>query len=134
MSFPLVFPSEVAVPKYARRLNMLRRTRRAPNACSWCHHRKVRCDASILGSPCTRCRQDGRKECILRAKNPNPQQSVAYWKVLRDDLVLSCERLSDHNNQHTLHLPVINHQRRTTNLEAMEIPQTTVLHRSDQIR
>ncbi|CAG7988360.1 unnamed protein product [Penicillium salamii] len=48
---------------------MLRRTRRAPTACSWCQHRKVRCDASILGSPCTRCRQDGRKECILRTNN-----------------------------------------------------------------
>ncbi|KAJ6095170.1 hypothetical protein N7467_002683 [Penicillium canescens] len=47
---------------------MLRRTRRAPNACSWCHHRKVRCDASILGSPCTRCRQDGRQNCTLRSK------------------------------------------------------------------
>ncbi|OQE42261.1 hypothetical protein PENCOP_c004G07000 [Penicillium coprophilum] len=49
---------------------MLRRTRRSPTACSWCRYRKVRCDASILGSPCTRCRQDGRSECILRAQNP----------------------------------------------------------------
>ncbi|PLN86931.1 hypothetical protein BDW42DRAFT_189845 [Aspergillus taichungensis] len=49
---------------------MLRRTRRAPKACSWCHHRKVRCDASIRGCPCTRCRQDGRPECILRGKLP----------------------------------------------------------------
>ncbi|KAJ5807958.1 hypothetical protein N7474_009227 [Penicillium riverlandense] len=47
---------------------MLRRTRRAPSACSWCHHRKVRCDASILGCPCTRCRQDGRTDCVLRGK------------------------------------------------------------------
>ncbi|OQE25661.1 hypothetical protein PENFLA_c008G01993 [Penicillium flavigenum] len=49
---------------------MLRRTRRSPTACSWCRQRKVRCDASLLGSPCTRCRQDGRTECNLRAKNP----------------------------------------------------------------
>ncbi|KAL4865000.1 hypothetical protein BDV12DRAFT_211283 [Aspergillus spectabilis] len=49
---------------------MLRRTRRAPKACSWCHHRKVRCDASIRGCPCTRCRQDGRPECVLRGKLP----------------------------------------------------------------
>ncbi|CBF84227.1 Zn(II)2Cys6 transcription factor [Aspergillus nidulans FGSC A4] len=49
---------------------MLRRTRRAPKACSWCHHRKVRCDASIRGCPCTRCRQDGRPECVLRGKMP----------------------------------------------------------------
>ncbi|KAJ5688517.1 hypothetical protein N7462_002909 [Penicillium macrosclerotiorum] len=51
---------------------MLRRTRRAPTACSWCHHRKVRCDASLLGCPCTRCRQDGRSDCTLRAKCPKP--------------------------------------------------------------
>lgn len=43
------------------------RTRRAPTACSWCRYRKVRCDASILGCPCTRCRQDGRSNCVLRA-------------------------------------------------------------------
>ncbi|KAL4925692.1 Zn(II)2Cys6 transcription factor [Aspergillus undulatus] len=49
---------------------MLRRTRRAPKACSWCHHRKVRCDAAIRGCPCTRCRQDGRPECVLRGKLP----------------------------------------------------------------
>ncbi|KAJ5143400.1 uncharacterized protein N7515_002187 [Penicillium bovifimosum] len=54
---------------------MLRRTRRAPTACSWCHQRKVRCDASILGSPCTRCRQDGRRECVLRAKTKQPLSS-----------------------------------------------------------
>ncbi|KAJ5106104.1 hypothetical protein N7456_002779 [Penicillium angulare] len=52
---------------------MLRRTRRAPTACSWCHHRKVRCDASILGCPCTRCRQDGRDDCTLRRKLPKSQ-------------------------------------------------------------
>ncbi|KAL3469751.1 hypothetical protein BJX99DRAFT_267911 [Aspergillus californicus] len=49
---------------------MLRRTRRAPKACSWCHHRKVRCDASLQGCPCTRCKQDGRPECVLRGKLP----------------------------------------------------------------
>ncbi|CAG8291582.1 unnamed protein product [Penicillium nalgiovense] len=56
---------------------MLRRTTRASTACSWCHHRKVRCDASILGSPCTRCRQDGRSECVLRAKNFKQSSSSA---------------------------------------------------------
>lgn len=44
----------------------LLRTRRAPTACSWCRRRKVRCDATIHGSPCTRCRQDGRSNCVLR--------------------------------------------------------------------
>ncbi|KAJ5787874.1 hypothetical protein N7457_002864 [Penicillium paradoxum] len=56
---------------------MVQRIRRAPTACSWCHRRKVRCDALIFGSPCTRCRQDGRRECVLRAKNPKPTLSSA---------------------------------------------------------
>ncbi|CAG8890329.1 unnamed protein product [Penicillium egyptiacum] len=56
---------------------MLRRTRRSPTACSWCRQRKVRCDASLLGSPCTRCRQDGRTECNIRAKNPKQSQKLA---------------------------------------------------------
>ncbi|CAG8241342.1 unnamed protein product [Penicillium salamii] len=63
---------------------MLRRTRRAPTACSWCQHRKVRCDASILGSPCTRCRQDGRKECILRCKNPRRSTILTSCPVQTD--------------------------------------------------
>lgn len=59
---------------------VLLRTRRAPTACSWCRYRKVRCDASILGCPCTRCRQDGRSNCVLR---PHFRQCVypvvALW-------------------------------------------------------
>ncbi|KAE8381652.1 hypothetical protein BDV26DRAFT_301240 [Aspergillus bertholletiae] len=47
---------------------MWQRTRRAPRACYWCRHRKVRCDASIHGCPCTRCRQDGRRDCTLGSK------------------------------------------------------------------
>ncbi|KAJ5545630.1 hypothetical protein N7494_003215 [Penicillium frequentans] len=60
---------------------MLRRTRRAPTACSWCHHRKVRCDASISGSPCTRCRQDCRTDCVLRRNLPKqskPSHEITY--------------------------------------------------------
>ncbi|KAJ5718949.1 hypothetical protein N7493_007404 [Penicillium malachiteum] len=55
---------------------MLRRTRRAPTACLWCHHRKVRCDASIQGCPCTRCRQDGRDDCVLRRKFSKQNRTV----------------------------------------------------------
>ncbi|KAL4747225.1 hypothetical protein BDW72DRAFT_209735 [Aspergillus terricola var. indicus] len=56
---------------------MLRRTRRAPKACSWCHHRKVRCDASIRGCPCTRCRQDGRPDFtgFIGQSNPGNNQN-----------------------------------------------------------
>ena len=55
------------------------RTRRAPTACSWCRYRKVRCDASILGCPCTRCRQDGRSNCVLR---PHFRQCVYHGVAL----------------------------------------------------
>ncbi|KAE8340577.1 hypothetical protein BDV24DRAFT_151928 [Aspergillus arachidicola] len=47
---------------------MWQRTKRAPRACYWCRHRKVRCDASIHGCPCTRCRQDGRSDCTLGSR------------------------------------------------------------------
>ncbi|PGH30491.1 hypothetical protein GX50_06746 [[Emmonsia] crescens] len=39
--------------------------KRARMACTWCHERKVRCDVSIHGSPCTNCRLDGH-ECAIR--------------------------------------------------------------------
>lgn len=43
-----------------------RRIRRAAAACYRCHWRKVRCDAAVLGSPCTNCTLDGRTDCTLR--------------------------------------------------------------------
>jgi hypothetical protein len=33
--------------------------KRIRGACSTCRHRKVRCDAAILDSPCTNCRRNG---------------------------------------------------------------------------
>ena len=39
--------------------------KRARVACHLCHERKVRCDASIVGSPCTNCRLDDHI-CTLR--------------------------------------------------------------------
>ncbi|KAF9885681.1 hypothetical protein FE257_012663 [Aspergillus nanangensis] len=41
--------------------------KRAPRACTWCHERKVRCDASTFGRPCTRCRQEGHS-CMIRKR------------------------------------------------------------------
>lgn len=43
-----------------------RRIRRAAAACYRCHWRKVRCDAAVLGYPCTNCTLDGVTDCILR--------------------------------------------------------------------
>ncbi|TPX21289.1 hypothetical protein DIZ76_015245 [Coccidioides immitis] len=42
--------------------------KRARMACIWCHERKVRCDVSIHGNPCTNCRLDGH-ECAIRASS-----------------------------------------------------------------
>ncbi|KAL5340706.1 fungal-specific transcription factor domain-containing protein [Aspergillus crustosus] len=42
------------------------RSRRAARACARCHSRKVRCDGSITGFPCTNCRLDGRS-CTLHS-------------------------------------------------------------------
>ena len=54
-----------------------KRIRRAAAACYRCHGRKVRCDASILGYPCTNCVLDGRTDCTLR---PN---ATARFKSLK---------------------------------------------------
>ncbi|KAJ5824739.1 Transcription factor [Penicillium robsamsonii] len=79
---------------------MLRRTKRSPTACSWCRHRKVRCDASILGSPCTRCRQDGRSECVLRVQNPKQSPKSAHPGLpTQRSLTSSTGRHSDDRRQ-----------------------------------
>ncbi|KAL4928917.1 Zn(II)2Cys6 transcription factor [Aspergillus undulatus] len=49
--------------------------RRASRACVSCHQRKLRCDASFRGCPCTRCLQDGKETCILREKLPRYSRS-----------------------------------------------------------
>ncbi|KAE8141322.1 hypothetical protein BDV38DRAFT_268575 [Aspergillus pseudotamarii] len=71
---------------------MWQRTKRAPRACYWCRHRKVRCDASIHGCPCTRCRQDGRRDCTLgsragrhSAKSGNTDQDIPQRNASSND-------------------------------------------------
>ncbi|KAL5343089.1 hypothetical protein BJX70DRAFT_207374 [Aspergillus crustosus] len=39
-------------------MNRYRRVKRAARACQRCHSRKVRCDATLTGFPCTNCRLD----------------------------------------------------------------------------
>ncbi|KAJ0421307.1 hypothetical protein BJY00DRAFT_323322 [Aspergillus carlsbadensis] len=55
--------------------------RRASRACVSCHQRKLRCDASFRGCPCTRCLQDGKETCILREKLPRFSRN-SYQNVL----------------------------------------------------
>lgn len=53
-----------------------RQIRRAAAACYRCHWRKVRCDAAVLGSPCTNCSLDGLADCTLR-----PNATTRYKKI-----------------------------------------------------
>ncbi|KAF9884563.1 hypothetical protein FE257_001508 [Aspergillus nanangensis] len=57
-----------------------RRIRRAAAACYRCHWRKVRCDAAVLGYPCTNCTLDGITDCTLR-----PNATVRYKRLQRKD-------------------------------------------------
>ncbi|KAL2820323.1 fungal-specific transcription factor domain-containing protein [Aspergillus granulosus] len=51
------------------------RSRRAARACARCHSRKVRCDGSITGFPCTNCRLDGRS-CTLHSGKRDKEKQV----------------------------------------------------------
>ncbi|KAL4876054.1 fungal-specific transcription factor domain-containing protein [Aspergillus karnatakaensis] len=51
------------------------RSRRAARACARCHSRKVRCDGSITGFPCTNCRLDGRS-CTLHSGKRDKEKQI----------------------------------------------------------
>ncbi|KAL2850619.1 fungal-specific transcription factor domain-containing protein [Aspergillus pseudoustus] len=52
------------------------RSRRAARACTRCHSRKVRCDGSITGFPCTNCRLDGRPCTLHSGKRDKEKQML----------------------------------------------------------
>jgi hypothetical protein len=58
-----------------------RRIKRASRACQRCHARKVRCDATVTGYPCTNCRLDS-----------SPCQAFAGGRERRKQLVLARAR------------------------------------------
>ncbi|CZR68248.1 uncharacterized protein PAC_18147 [Phialocephala subalpina] len=57
--------------------------RRARVACHLCHERKVRCDVSLVGSPCTNCRLDAHA-CSVRdqAARRRPKKGAERQTVL----------------------------------------------------
>jgi hypothetical protein len=58
------------------------RNRRSLQACVSCHDRKVRCDYSVSGAPCTNCRLDYR-ECVVRARGKRrSSQYVCFIHLL----------------------------------------------------
>lgn len=66
-----------------------KRIRRAAAACYRCHGRKVRCDASILGYPCTNCVLDGRTDCTLR-----PNATARFKNLKQSQRRNTAERLA----------------------------------------
>ncbi|KAE8421249.1 hypothetical protein BDV36DRAFT_280812 [Aspergillus pseudocaelatus] len=66
-----------------------KRIRRAAAACYRCHGRKVRCDASILGYPCTNCVLDGRTDCTLR-----PNATTRFKNLKQGQRRNTAERLT----------------------------------------
>ncbi|KAE8421244.1 hypothetical protein BDV36DRAFT_280808 [Aspergillus pseudocaelatus] len=58
----------------------LPRARRAARACVWCQQRKVRCDASFGGCPCSRCLQDGQA-CTFRERAPRLSATISPTAV-----------------------------------------------------
>ncbi|KAL4978551.1 hypothetical protein BDW66DRAFT_158068 [Aspergillus desertorum] len=52
------------------------RSRRAARACARCHSRKVRCDGSLTGFPCTNCRLDARPCTLHSGKRDKGKQLI----------------------------------------------------------
>ncbi|KAL4918182.1 fungal-specific transcription factor domain-containing protein [Aspergillus aurantiobrunneus] len=60
------------------------RSRRAARACARCHSRKVRCDGSITGFPCTNCRLDARTCTLHSGKRDKEKQMLKAIAKERD--------------------------------------------------
>lgn len=61
----------------------------ATAACVHCHRRKVRCDARVVGFPCTNCRSAGKTDCRIHEK----KKRVAVRSVL-DPVPIRCRPTS----------------------------------------
>ncbi|RDW94215.1 Zn(II)2Cys6 transcription factor [Aspergillus mulundensis] len=66
------------------------RIRRSPIACITCRARKIRCDVSVNGSPCTNCQLDGRQCIVVNSRRvrktrhqPRPPESAPVRDALQ---------------------------------------------------
>ncbi|KAL6232268.1 hypothetical protein BDW75DRAFT_247299 [Aspergillus navahoensis] len=66
---------------YPRKENA--RSRRAAHACARCHSRKVRCDGSITGFPCTNCRLDARP-CTLHSRKRDKEEKQLFRTISKE--------------------------------------------------
>ncbi|KAL2832950.1 fungal-specific transcription factor domain-containing protein [Aspergillus cavernicola] len=98
-----------------KELHLSVRSRRAARACTRCHLRKVRCDGSITGFPCTNCRLDGRS-CTLHSGKRDSEKQIprAIAKGLRSDIYPSLPSSELHSTDvnlafvrsHALRVPI----------------------------
>ncbi|KAL2828848.1 fungal-specific transcription factor domain-containing protein [Aspergillus pseudoustus] len=51
------------------------RRKRSRVACDFCHSRKVRCDLTVTGAPCTNCRLDQQSCFVRESRNKRPKRS-----------------------------------------------------------
>ncbi|KAK2773146.1 hypothetical protein FQN52_001845 [Onygenales sp. PD_12] len=66
--------------------------RKRPAACVHCHQRKVRCDARVVGIPCSNCRSSGKSDCRIHEKKKR-----ALVRSLRHPVPIRCAPLSSSN-------------------------------------
>ncbi|KAL4789149.1 hypothetical protein BDV19DRAFT_395316 [Aspergillus venezuelensis] len=62
-----------------------RRIKRASRACQRCHSRKVRCDATVTGYPCTNCRLDANSCLAFSGGRDRKKQKTIARAHLRTD-------------------------------------------------
>ncbi|KAF2001580.1 hypothetical protein P154DRAFT_619254 [Amniculicola lignicola CBS 123094] len=69
------------------------RPRASKAACSTCHQRKVKCDAQVVGFPCSSCRKHQRSDCVwhqkrrrVTARPAHPQDPVPIRQALPIDV------------------------------------------------
>merc|ERR1711977_652228 len=64
---------------------------RASKACQRCNQKRVKCDATLVGLPCSRCKSCGYTDCALidsrRGQYPRKKQRLSTTEI--DDTVVS---------------------------------------------
>ncbi|KAH8686039.1 hypothetical protein BGZ60DRAFT_107588 [Tricladium varicosporioides] len=69
-----------AAVNHQSQLDSRRPRKRARVACHLCHARKVRCDVSVVGTPCTNCRLDAHS-CSTRPLTARGKRRVDFERV-----------------------------------------------------
>lgn len=95
--------------------------RRSARACLTCRNRKVRCDTTITGSPCTNCRLDNI-DCVIIAskRGPKPRSYASSGNFTHDGFSDITYQTQPERDQ----LPVRNDSQRTYAGPRNDSPQT----------